>query len=1386
MAEQTKNIPFASYPSTVKVRIGDGDLGASYMEMRRQEKITADQELVKEAYKASGFPGELGSPEVAPEELDLGGDIDVGAEDTPTPKPDDGLGFLGIAQQILVGGGLDAVKNTADLVTDTGEQLRNYEIGGATVEQHLQSVDEALGTGKLFSGKTEIGIGTLDKEGGAGVQMARGLVSWLVGFAALKGGGAATVPAGIAADGLAIDRDANLSNLFNDTFPEGHPLRNPLTDALAASKDDSELEKSVKSMVEGFGMTLPFTAIQAISRSLSSFKKTRVKAKQSIKDSGGSPQREFVSASAPGTAPFKDAKLENFRQKIFNKIPDIARKNPLEMTDEELELAVKEMKKIEDEVDDFVLGKKSGGKRPKSQDDLLGEEDLLLGFAGSPTPVASQFQDILRARGELDFTSAKDLGESLKYDITRLPEADFVFDPSDNFFTTAEGLAYIKLKYAFDEATRLGFDLKEVSQAAIQGAAARFPDPEDALFMVERFLKSGPSLSGSPKPIFDIPTPKPQGPKVSATFDGKEYNITDMELRFDEVNPQKKIDKVQTKFDEITEKIKEDPAKGKNKKGRDVRTLAETELQARKELQADPEGQLKELMEKDPTTTITDKDRVKMALFQEASVRKLIELRNAFNAGDSTAVQKAFDQGIFTTDLFEQAQRFSETASRDLGSGRIAKQLKRTEGNIIVDKFAVVRKDIDPNVSPESFMRKLGSIEGATDSAIEKILSKVMGETVRLGGFDMIFEAWINSLFGVKTQVVNALGSVINMGFQVTETKMAEGIRSVKRGFGATGKGVEQGEAFEMLYGILRSAPDNIIALTKNAVNIATGREVATSRFNKLDATGVRAIRGDNVPALVAMKESGSRTGNVLYKGMDIAGHFLTSMGKGLLTIDEVFKFSAYQASKHRLAYRTAIEEGITDPVALELRIRQLVNEPSPSIKAESEEFARIATFTNQAGEVGTAFQALLKAAPAAKIVIPFFNVLNNIAKFTGTRTPLALLSKNVRADLAAGGARADMAQARLASGTMASLGFLALAMGGGMTGSEPTNKAHRESFRRKKKQPFSMEFRHEDGTRTSISYNRLEPAAFFAGIMADFVKISGELEEGEIDTFVGAYTLAVSKHFLSQTFAVGVSDFLSMGIEGDDKWLRSLGSSMLPFNGIMSDIEKTLDPDLRDTNTLDRTIFQDAFVEQYGENEGKALANSLSELTKVIGRLKSRVPEFSEDLPSRLDAFGEVITTEYGFENPIINTMNPFAMSTIVPNSLEDWITAVNANIVTPEPQIAGVMLTPEEFHDYKKLGGQAAKKALLKMIAKPNWSGPNGKLDHVKKAMMEQRFSDEYERAANKMLSESRPILDKDGTSKKYAALIKAVKKERGKKTMNGQTADDRKKLTLTPLDF
>jgi hypothetical protein len=172
---------------------------------------------------------------------------------------------------------------------------------------------------------------------------------------------------------------------------------------------------------------------------------------------------------------------------------------------------------------------------------------------------------------------------------------------------------------------------------------------------------------------------------------------------------------------------------------------------------------------------------------------------------------------------------------------------------------------------------------------------------------------------------------------------------------------------------------------------------------------------------------------------------------------------------------------------------------------------------------------------------------------------------------------------------------------------------------------------------------------------------------------------------------------------------------------------------------------------------------------------MKSRSPFFSKDLPARLDAFGEVIETEYGYDNPVINTLNPFATSKIEKNSLEDWITTLDARIVTPDPQMEGVKLTPEEYHDWKAMAGPKAKKAMLKRINSSDWQSlPNG----VKRGLLEGELEMAYGLAQTEMLDRYSKF------GKKYLPLIKSVENQRD--SDKEKELKEKLSVTLTPMDF
>lgn len=544
---------------TVKVVINDGaptvDLGQSYNSQMERVKVDRITSLMQEAFQEEDL-GEFGFTSQPDTPVNKAGII---------PEPE-GIPIASALKQVFLGGPMDAAKNSAENITGMGQDLRNAEIGGKTVQQYLEEADKFFGTenffgdinaGGLFSGRVDVPIGTVEKEGGPGVQLLRGLMGFATAMMAFRGAGANTFGAGVGADLIALDNDENLSNMINDFLPEDSPFRNPIIDFLEAKTDDTEFAKSMKSAAEGIGIAIPIEVVSGLARLLKAGKQSDVLGKEAK----GSEIIGEQSSAKPGTQPFQDAKLEKFRQQIFSRIPDHVYKNPLDMADDELEAAIQVMRDLESEVDDFVLGKatRAGGKgRPKSQDDLFEEEDLLLGFAGSPVPVADNFQAILRAKQEvrLDANSAKELGEALKFDLTKIPEG-YSIDVTNNFFPTDADLAVIKLNEAFKLANEQGFDLKEVSMAALKGAADRFSDPEDALFMLRGFLKkTAPTTQQSKRAILGDAGLKSS---VMLKFDNQDFDVSAMQLPFEKVNNEKILKGIREELDAtIAERVKKD------------------------------------------------------------------------------------------------------------------------------------------------------------------------------------------------------------------------------------------------------------------------------------------------------------------------------------------------------------------------------------------------------------------------------------------------------------------------------------------------------------------------------------------------------------------------------------------------------------------------------------------------------------------------------------------------------------------------------------------------------------------------------------------------------------------------------------------------------------
>lgn len=139
----------------------------------------------------------------------------------------------------------------------------------------------------------------------------------------------------------------------------------------------------------------------------------------------------------------------------------------------------------------FAETKKASDEVERMEAKLTPEQQNRLFGVGDETPDAEELRDYHRALTGLDWDSPQALGQSLRFAVTKIGEKS---DPAD--MTHSERVGYATLRYAMEEAQKKGWNTKEISDAALGAAADRFTHPNDALFMMRRFLKP----QGEPPP----------------------------------------------------------------------------------------------------------------------------------------------------------------------------------------------------------------------------------------------------------------------------------------------------------------------------------------------------------------------------------------------------------------------------------------------------------------------------------------------------------------------------------------------------------------------------------------------------------------------------------------------------------------------------------------------------------------------------------------------------------------------------------------------------------------------------------------------------------------------------------------------------------------------
>ena len=568
---------------------------------------------------------------------------------------------------------------------------------------------------------------------------------------------------------------------------------------------------------------------------------------------------------------------------------------------------------------------------------------------------------------------------------------------------------------------------------------------------------------------------------------------------------------------------------------------------------------------------------------------------------------------------------------------------------------------------------------------------------------DMVYEVWINSLLSSPTtHVVNAVSNAVVSMYSVGERKIASVISQT------VGSGeIPTGESTAAMFGMVNGWRDGL-RLGWQALKTGEPADALT----KIESQGYKSVTSESLGV------SGP-----LGRAADFVGEVVRTPGRFLTAGDELFKAVGYRTELYGLAYRQAAGEGLKGE-ALGARIAQIVENPPANLHMAAVDASRYQTFTAPLGEAGQSIQDFRNKVPGARVIMPFIRTPVNIMKYIAERTPLAPVMSHVRADIAAGGARADMAYARIATGSMIMAVSADYAAQGLITGQGPKDSSMRNILRDTGWQPYSIKFGD-----TYYAYNRLDPLGAFLGLSADISEIIGQTDS-EVDgiDLASAAVASTVQNVASKTWLSGVMQFFDVmsSVSSDPeennkqakRWMARLSGTVVP--SVVAQVERTMSPGLSAT---------------YG----------------ILDQIRSRIPGYSEGLPPRRNIFGEPIVLEGGLGPDI---MSPIYTSSVKDSPVSEEIYRQKAEIRMPLKSINGVELSPEQYDKYILLySGQdntqmrdvTLKEALSDMFRESGYQNATEGRDGGKALIIRSVF-DSYRKTAQAQMIKEDPTLQSD----------------------------------------
>lgn len=481
-------------------------------------------------------------------------------------------------------------------------------------------------------------------------------------------------------------------------------------------------------------------------------------------------------------------------------------------------------------------------------------------------------------------------------------------------------------------------------------------------------------------------------------------------------------------------------------------------------------------------------------------------------------------------------------------------------------------------------------------------LNKKTGDVLK--ALDEIFIA--NILTGIKTHVVNTVGNGATTLYLPLERAAAAGIRVLG---GDVKGGAKQFRAAMATYTGMRHSLNESMRLSVEAYRIGNTLLDTNTTYEGASRTTIgRDLPFEKHTLTELSKFIQLRESEITLS--DLLGTAMRALStRGLSAEDEFFKNLNFRSYSYGNAYVDALDtagsKGLKGAEARAfaqeqagISVQRAVDEQMmlgrnnmpfdlgvEPYRADSLQYGREATYTQNLSKGGSSFQGMVEHVPLMRQIFPFVRTPLNLISASMQRSPLAPLSGRWRDDFIAGGERRSLALTRLALGTAIVTKFMSdftdqeatfertgKKEGVEFLGAGPTLVGARQNQQEIGGKIFGSLVT-ADGTQYQIS--RFDPFSTIfegLGVIQDLHR-NGQTDEA--DDLTLTYGLAIARMFGNDTYATSIRQIMyAMQDEnGLDKFLKGRAGQMVPLSGFTKGYNQAVDPFQRELRSYTDAI---------------------------------------------------------------------------------------------------------------------------------------------------------------------------------------------------------------------